>query len=260
MKVHPVADAALGNTSYVVDVGKGVAVVVDPRRDVDDYLAEAERHGLRIGATFETHLHADFVTGSLELAEATGAEIVGPAGAEAAFPYRGVGEGEAIRFGDVELRALATPGHTPEHLAYQVTADDGPGGVFTGGSLIVGGVARTDLVAPDRTEELARAQFHSLQRLATLPDATPIWPTHGAGSFCSTGPAAAGHTTIGAERSGNPLMVLDDEDEFVRRLVGGYGSFPAYFLRLRDVNRRGPRLVSDLAAPLHCRPPTRRHG
>ena len=249
MTVHEVADAALGNTSYVIDLGGGVAAVVDPRRDVDDYLAVAGRLGLRVVASIETHLHADFVTGTLELSAATSAEVVAPAAGEAAFEHRGMTDGDSVAWGDAEIRAIGTPGHTPEHLAYLMVRDGDPVGVFTGGSLIAGGAARTDLISADLTEELAREQFRSLRRLATLPDHTVVWPTHGAGSFCSAGPAGGGATTVGAELRGNPLFGLDDEDEFVRVLTGGYGSFPPYFLRLRDLNRRGPGLAADLDAP-----------
>lgn len=254
MTVHEIPDPALGNTSYLVELGGGLAAAVDPRRDVEEHLDLAERLRLRIVASVETHLHADFLTGSLELASATGAEIIAPQEGRLAFDHQGVTDGRQIELGDVALQALAAPGHTPEHVAYLLREGDDPVGVFTGGSLIVGGAARTDLVAAELTTELARAQFHSLRRLAGLPDATPVWPTHGAGSFCSAGPAASGRTTIGEERGANPLFALDDEDEFVRRLLAGYGSFPPYFLHLREVNRRGPGLAADLAPPVPLSP------
>lgn len=247
--VHPIADEALANTSYVVDLGRGLAAVVDPRRDADVYLERAERLGLRIVAVLETHLHADFVTGSPELAEATSAEVVAPREAELAFGHRGIGGGDGLAWGDSRFGVLATPGHTPEHVSYVLEAEGGPAGVFSGGSLIGGGAARTDLISPDRTEELTRAQFHSVRALAELPDGAALWPTHGAGSFCSAGPSSAGETTIGEQRRVNPLLAVDDEDEFVRRVLAGYGSYPPYFLELRAVNRAGPPLLRDLEAP-----------
>jgi hydroxyacylglutathione hydrolase len=142
------------------------------------------------------------------------------------------------------LRALATPGHTPEHLAYLLLDGDRPIGVFTGGSLIVGGAARTDLVDPNLTEELARAQYTSLHRLLTLGDDVAVWPTHGAGSFC-TAPGQVDRTSmIGRERAENPLLQTSSEDGFVDELLSSLGSFPPYFLRLADVNRRGPELIT----------------
>ncbi len=253
MSVHPLADEGLGNTSYLVGIGSGLAAAVDPPRDVDAHLELAERQGLRIVAVLETHLHADFVSGGRELAEAVGAEVLASGGADLAYPHRRVEEGRVLTLGDTEFRVLDTPGHTPEHVSYLVLADGDPAAVFSGGSLIAGGAARTDLISPDRTEELARAQFASLRRLAGLPDAIALHPTHGAGSFCSTGPAEAGVTTIGAQRRTNPLLAIDDEDAFVRELLAGYGTYPHYFLRLRDVNRR-PRLLRELEPPRPLEP------
>lgn len=137
-----------------------------------------------------------------------------------------------------------TPGHTDEHLAFLLLDGDEPVGVFSGGSLIVGAAARTDLVDPTRTEELARAQYKSVQRLLTLPDEVALWPTHGAGSFCAVPPGAERTSSIGAERATNPLVRAGGEDAFVAALVGSLGSFPAYFARLGDQNRRGPALLS----------------
>lgn len=247
--VHRIVDEALGNSSYLADLGEGLAAVVDPRRDAEVYLELADRLGLRIVAALETHLHADFVTGSLEIADATSAEVVASGDADVTFGHRGVRAGEMLGWGETTFRVVATPGHTPEHVSYVVEGESGPEGVFSGGSLIAGGAARTDLTAPDRTEELARAQFRSLRTLASLPDGAALWPTHGAGSFCSTGPSEAGETTIGEQRRANPLLSIDDEDAFVRRLIAGYGSYPPYFSELRPVNRGGPSLRRDLESP-----------
>jgi len=150
------------------------------------------------------------------------------------------------------LRALATPGHTPEHLSYLILDGSKEVGVFTGGSLIVGAAARTDLVHIHRTAEFARAQYRSLRRLAGLPDATAVWPTHGAGSFCSAPPGAARVSTIGTEKSANALLAAPDEDAFVTGLLGSLGSYPAYFHRLAEVNRRGPDVLASppVLAPL----------
>lgn len=248
MNVHPIPDGSLGNTSYLLEIGGGAAVAIDPRRDIDVYEEAADRLGLRLESAVETHLHADFVSGSMELA-AVGASIVVPTAAHSTFPHRGVREGDVLDLGDVRLRVLETPGHTPEHVAYVVEGPDGVAGVFSGGSLIAGGAARTDLIDPALTEQLTRDQFASLRRVAELPGAALLWPTHGGGSFCSAIPASAGATTIGAERTTNPLLAITDEDEFVREVLNGYGSFPAYFLSLRVINQRGATLLADLPLP-----------
>lgn len=149
------------------------------------------------------------------------------------------------------LRALATPGHTPEHLAYLLLDGHRPLALFSGGSLLVGAVARTDLISTDRTEELARSLWRSLhERILGLPDDLPVYPTHGAGSFCSA-PAGSGRTTtIGRAKATNPLLAAPDEDAFMKLLLAELGSYPPYFLRLREVNRRGPTVHGTPPPPL----------
>ena len=149
-------DEGLGNSSYLLDVGDGRALVIDPERDPAPYLDAAERRGLVIAYTAETHLHADFVSGSRELA-GRGAQVIASAAGGLEFPHRGLGDGDDVDLGGLTLRALATPGHTPEHLAYLLLDGTRPAGLFSGGSLLVGAVARTDLIAPEQTEALARA-------------------------------------------------------------------------------------------------------
>jgi hydroxyacylglutathione hydrolase len=235
-------DQGLGNSSYLVDLGDGRALAIDPSRDPAPYLAEAGRRRLHIAFAAETHLHADFVSGSRELA-AHGATVLASASGGLRFPHRGLGDGDEVDFGGLTLRALATPGHTPEHLAYLLLDGARPVALFTGGSLLVGAVARTDLISPDRTEELARAMYRSIRdHLLPLPDDLPVYPTHGAGSFCSAPAGAERTTTIGRERASNPLLAVPDEDAFVEILLSGLGTYPPYFLRLRGVNRYGPRV------------------
>ena len=239
-------DEGLGNSSYLVDLGEGRALMVDPARDASPYREEAERRGLTFSHTVETHLHADFVTGSRELA-ARGATVLAPAAAGITWPHRGLGGGDEVELGGLRIQALATPGHTPEHLAYLFCDGDRPHALFSGGSLLVGAVARTDLIAPDQTERLARALWRSIvERLLVLPDDLAVYPTHGSGSFCSAPTNGARTTTIGRERAANPLLGAPDEDAFVARLLAGLGTYPSYFSELREVNRQGPRVYGGL--------------
>ena len=247
--VSPVVDPGLGNSSWVIDLGDRRLAVVDPGRHPGPFLAEAERRGATVAFSIETHLHADFVTGSLELAR-FGAAVVASAGAELDWASQALTGGDTIDLGGLTLRAVATPGHTPEHLAYVLADSDLPLGVFTGGSLLVGAVARTDLIAPDATEGLSRSMWRSLQELMALPDETPVYPTHGAGSFCSAPGTDRRSTTIGEERRTNPLLAAPDEDAFVKALLASLGSYPAYFLHLRDVNRAGPEVLGVPQPPL----------
>jgi rhodanese-related sulfurtransferase/glyoxylase-like metal-dependent hydrolase (beta-lactamase superfamily II) len=198
----------------------------------------------------DTHLHADFLSGAAQLAHDEGAQVLASAAGRREFSHRGLADGEAVDLGGLSLAAISTPGHTDEHLSFLVTDGAAPIGVLTGGSLIVGSAARTDLLGPERTEELARAQYRSLRRLARLPDATAVWPTHGAGSFCSAPPGPEPTSTIGRERAGNRLLQLSDEDAFVEALLGSLGSYPRYFRRLAELNRRGPAVLDDEAGRL----------
>ncbi|WP_241563960.1 rhodanese-like domain-containing protein [Nonomuraea polychroma] len=191
----------------------------------------------------ETHLHADFLTGAIELAATDGARIVASASGGRTFDHVGLRDGDEVDLGGLVLWAWETPGHTGEHLAYLLLDGNRVLGVFTGGSLIVGAAARTDLAGPEHTEPLALAQYHSLRRLMALPDETAIWPSHGAGSFCSASPGAERTSTIGKEKISNPLLQLGDEETFVRRFLDSLGSFPPYFRRLAEINRGGPGLV-----------------
>ncbi|MFP3991832.1 MBL fold metallo-hydrolase [Streptomyces sp. E11-3] len=248
----PLVDAGLGNSAYLVDLGDGRALAVDASRDLRALRAAAEHRGLTVAYAADTHLHADFLSGAVQLAHDDGATVLASAAGHRTFPHRRLGDGDETDLGGLTLRALATPGHTDEHLSFLLLDGSHELGVFTGGSLIVGSAARTDLLGAARTEELARAQYHSLRRLAELPEQTGVWPTHGAGSFCSAPPGAERTTTIGAQRRANPLLAAPDEDTFVRDLLGSLGSYPAYFARLGEINRRGPAVLTTAAglAPL----------
>src|SRR6266568_3846443 len=202
------------------------------------YLGLAAAHGLRVAFTADTHVHADFVSGGRELA-GLGARLLAPAGSGLEFPHDELRDGGDLDLGGLTLRALATPGHTPEHLSYLLLDGAQPVAVFTGGALIVGGVARTDLADPARTEEWTRAAYRSALTLLALPGGLAAYPTHGPGSFCSAGETGEHATTIGRERAGNPLLAGAGEDAFTRRVLDRLGSYPAYFARMPAVNRRG---------------------
>jgi hydroxyacylglutathione hydrolase len=244
VEIHPVVDVGLGNCAYLVELGDGGALVVDPARDPSPYLDLARWRRLRIAYAAETHLHADFLSGSRELAAADGAQVLAPRASRLGFAHRGLGDGEELDLGGLTLRALTTPGHAPEHLSYLLADEGRPLALFSGGALLVGGMARTDLAGPELTEPLARAAYRSLhQRLLELPDELGVYPTHGAGSFCAAPAGDERTTTIGAERRHNHLLAAPGEDSFVAELLASFGSYPPYFLRLRDRNRVGPALL-----------------
>jgi len=243
--VVPVVDEGLGNSAYLVDLGDGRTLAIDASRDLRALDAAATERGLRLVAAADTHLHADFLSGATRLAARDHAQVYGSAAGHREFGHVGLVDEDEVDLGGLTLRAWATPGHTGEHLSFLLLDGATTLAVFTGGSLLVGAAARTDLVSADQTEPLARAQYASLQRLLTLPDDTSVYPTHGAGSFCSAPPGAERTTTIGRERGTNPLLQVPDEDAFVARLLGSLGTFPPYFLRLGELNRRGPALPPD---------------
>jgi glyoxylase-like metal-dependent hydrolase (beta-lactamase superfamily II)/rhodanese-related sulfurtransferase len=241
-EIVALVDEGLGNSSYLVALGDGRALVLDPSRNPAPYVELAERLNLRIAFAVETHLHADFVSGSRELA-AYGAAILAPAASRLATAYRGLEDGEEVDLGGLTMRAMATPGHTPDHLAYVLLDGSEPLALFSGGAILPGGAARPDLIGPEQTEPLARDLYRSAhQRLSNLPDDLAVYPTHGAGSFCSAGAGGGRTTTLGRERHESLLFTALAEDAFVRPFIVGLGTYPPYFLRLRTVNQQGARL------------------
>jgi glyoxylase-like metal-dependent hydrolase (beta-lactamase superfamily II)/rhodanese-related sulfurtransferase len=238
----------LGNRHYLAG-GKRAAVAVDPPRDFDQVLAAAARRGVRISHVVETHIHNDYVTGGLELARVTGAAYLVPAGARVSFARVPVADGDTVTVDSgLDLRAVATPGHTPHHTSYVLQENGVPVAAFTGGSLLIGTVGRPDLVEPRLTEQLARAQHASAHRLADeLPDETSVLPTHGFGSFCSSTQAEGDATTIGKEKRVNAALT-QDVDSFVARLLAGLDDVPAYYAHMGPANAGGPAPV-DLTPP-----------
>jgi glyoxylase-like metal-dependent hydrolase (beta-lactamase superfamily II)/rhodanese-related sulfurtransferase len=250
MNVIPFVHEGLGNSSYVVDLGNGAAAVVDPDRSTKRYVEAASAHGLRIDAVFETHLHADFVTGALELAQATGARVFASASGALRYPHHALKPGEQLSLDGAMVEAVASPGHTPEHLSYVFQVGRRPPVLFSGGALIVGGAARTDLISPHDTEQLTRDLYHTLREaFASLPDETMLYPTHGGGSFCSTGSSSDRTSTLGRERQTNQLLRFDGEDDFVRWFPTTFPGAPDYFFRMRALNQRGPELREGIKWP-----------
>jgi glyoxylase-like metal-dependent hydrolase (beta-lactamase superfamily II)/rhodanese-related sulfurtransferase len=247
-KIIPIETPTLGDRSYLVHDGS-TALVVDPQRDLDRVLDLAEREGVSITDVFETHIHNDYVTGGLALAEWTGASFHVNADDKVRFERVPLRDGEEVKVGDRMLvRAIATPGHTFTHLSYALEEDGEPVGVFTGGSLLYGATGRPDLMGPEYTDELVRLQWRSAQLLAhVLPDGTEVLPTHGFGSFCSATQSEASDSTIGRERETNPALTAD-EDTYVRGLLAGLGAYPAYYTHMSPANEAGPS-EPDLSPP-----------
>ena len=248
MRIEQFSIGGLGHLSALVaDDDAGVAAVVDPRRDVDIYLEAARAHDLRIVGVVETHLHNDYVSGGRELAALTGATHVIGAGAELRYEHRGLADGATLEVGGLRFTALDTPGHTPEHVVYALadtTRADEPLALFSGGSLLVGAVGRTDLLGEENAVPFAHQMYRSLHEvILPMEDFVAVHPTHGAGSLCSTGIASTPLTTIGFERRYNALLAPMEVDAFARALLAGQPAIPRYFARMRPMNQAGPRLL-----------------
>jgi glyoxylase-like metal-dependent hydrolase (beta-lactamase superfamily II)/rhodanese-related sulfurtransferase len=244
----------LAHASYLVGSG-GEAAVVDPQRDVEQYVEEAQRQGLTIKYVVETHLHADFVSGHCELAARTGAEIVISRRAEATFPHRPVGEGDELDVGRVTLRFIETPGHTPEGVSVLVIdhdVSDEPQKVLTGDTLFIGDVGRPDLAGARgyTSEAMAAMLYESLHgKLLKLDDAVEMFPAHGAGSMCGRNISKETSSTIGQQRRLNYALAPRSKDEFVRMMTKDLPPAPAYFSRDAEINRAGAPPLADLPRP-----------
>ncbi len=257
MLLRPFYDYALSQTSYLLGSPEnGEALVIDPARDVEPYLAAALEVGLTISQVVETHIHADFVSGSRELAARTGAQryLSGLGGPD--WSYHAdenailLGDGDRWFLGGVRIDVMHAPGHSPEHLVLQITdtaSTNYPVGLFTGDCLLVGGVGRPDLVG--EAEQGARGQFRNVQRLKSLPDYLQIWPGHGAGSACGKVLGALPSSTLGYEKRVNPAFQFDDEAAFAAWLLDDQPEVPPYFAWVKRINQQGAALLASLEKP-----------
>jgi hydroxyacylglutathione hydrolase len=254
LRIETIETAWLGNRSYVVidesEPGHCTAIVIDPPRDIDRVLQVVEAASARITLVAETHWHADYLSGGLQLSrECHAAYAVPPTDPLPGFEAERVIDGTSFDIGALSLRAIHTPGHTAHHMSYVLSLLDQPAAVFTGGSLLHGAVGRTDLGDPSLTRALSELQWRSAHRLASvLPEQTVVLPTHGFGSFCSAAPASRrGSSTIGKELRCNSAL-LSPRDQFVSTLLAGYDAFPTYYRRTPTMNAAGPEPI-DLTLP-----------
>ena len=238
----------IAHSSYML-IGQDACAVIDPQRDVEHYIEEARSQGVRITHILQTHLHADFISGHMDLAEKTGARIYVAKSAECTFDHESLTEGDVVELEDMRIQVLETPGHTPEHLSYVVvdtSRAESPVGVFVGDTLFVGDVGRPDLF-PNRAQELADKLYHSLHdKLLKLPDYCEVYPAHGAGSLCGRAMGAKWRSTIGYERNFNQVLQIKDKAAFITSLTENMPPAPDHFSRCSDINRRGPLQVKDL--------------
>ncbi len=256
LTVLTIETPSLGDRSYLVHDGE-VAFVVDPQRDIDRVLDLLDEHDVQLTHVFETHIHNDYVTGGLALAQRTGAAYLVNAEDDVSFDRTPVRDGEVVAVGDrMRVVAVATPGHTFTHLSYALVEVaegseldlDAAAGVFSGGSLLFGATGRPDLLGKEHSEELSRHQHASAHHLTQLlPDAADVYPTHGFGSFCAATQSDATESTIGEEKSVNPVLT-QDEETYVRELLDGLGAYPAYYAHMMPANAAGP-AEPDLSAP-----------
>jgi len=238
----------LAHSSYLLG-GSNTCAIIDPRRDVDIYVEAAKDMGMKITHILETHLHADFVSGHLDLAERTGATVHAPKSGKCAFKHKAVAEGDAFKIEDMQIKVLETPGHTPEHITYVVTdkaRGPEPVCIFCGDTLFVGDVGRPDLF-PGKAKDLASKLYDSLHtKLLKLPDFCEVYPAHGAGSLCGRAMGAKRATTIGYEKKYNSALQIQDKDKFVESLTTNMPAAPDHFSRCSAINGKGPTLVSEL--------------
>jgi len=266
MLLKRIYDTKLAQASYLIGcAATGEAIVIDPNRDIEQYISAADDEGLRVTHVTETHIHADFVSGSREFAQKTGAQLILSDEGDADWKYlfaaesgaRLVHDGDEFMVGNLKFEVLHTPGHTPEHISFLVTdtpATDKPMGAITGDFVFVGDVGRPDLLEKaarvvGTMEAGARTLFRSLQRFKELPDYIQIWPGHGAGSACGKALGAVPFSTLGYEKIANWGLAVTDENEFVQMVLAGQPEPPLYFAEMKRINKEGPRLLGGFNVP-----------
>lgn len=239
--------SSLGDRSYLIS-HDGIAVVIDPQRDIDRVRALAAEKNAVITHVLETHIHNDYVTGGLELARATGAEYVVPDGDPVEYERRAVVDGDVVDAGSTTFEVMHTPGHTHHHVSYVLHRRGEPIAIFTGGSMLYGSTGRTDLLGSEHTDELTHAQYHSVRRIAAeLAAEVEVYPTHGFGSFCAATPTSGDSSTIGEQQQSNPALT-QDEHTYVDELIAGLSAYPAYYAHMGVINTKGPAPI-DLSMP-----------
>lgn len=248
--IQSFVDTGLGNSAYLIgshETKKGI--LIDPLRDVDRYLHTASELGLTLTHVLDTHLHADFISGNREIAHQTNATIGASADAHLGFDHTPLTEDSVIDLGAFQIRIMTTPGHTHEHISFLLVEPDGktPSALFSGGALIVGGAARTDLLGHEHTLGLAHDLYHTIHhKLLKLPDEVNVFPTHGAGSFCVAPASSDRTTTIGRERLTNALARQQSEEEFIKRALTGLPNYPTYYKYMRGLNQQGARILGGV--------------
>lgn len=248
--IEPFVDVGLGNSAYLIgshDTKKGI--LIDPLRDVDRYLHTASQLSLTLTHVLDTHLHADFISGNREIARQTNAVIGASAEAGLGFDHSPLDENSVIDLGAFQIRVMTTPGHSPEHISFLLTEADGqtPSALFSGGALIVGGAARTDLLGHEHTHALAHDLYHTIHdKLLKLPDEVNVFPTHGAGSFCVAPASNDRTTTIGRERQTNQLAQSMSEEEFIKRTLMNLPAYPTYYKYMRGLNQQGAKILGGV--------------
>ncbi len=246
----------IAHSSYIV-AGDRTCAIIDPARDVERYIRAAEEMGVVITHILETHLHADFISGHLDLADRTGATIYAPKSGNCAFPHSAVEEGDIIALENIRFSVIDTAGHTPEHICYIATdtaRGETPVALFSGDTLFVGDVGRPDLF-PGRAEELATSLYENLHtKIMTLPDECEVYPAHGMGSLCGRAMAAKRTSTIGYEKKYNYALLIKSREEFINALTSDMPAAPDHFARCSEINRKGPALMKDLPATVPVDP------
>ncbi|MDP3966665.1 MAG: MBL fold metallo-hydrolase [Nocardioides sp.] len=249
MEIHSFRTPGLGDQTYLLE-HEGKAILVDPQRDIERFLDEAAARDLDLRFVLETHLHNDYVSGAEQAALRTGAELVLPAAAAAAYRYTPAFHlEELVGEGGLSIRPLHTPGHTPEHTSYVILLDGKEVAVFSGGSLLVGSAGRPDLLGPERAETLARLQHQSLHRLAGLPGDVELLPTHGEGSFCTSSGAGLYTSTIADEVASNPLLQITDPDEMAKEMLRLPMPIPGFYQYMGPTNTLGVKPMPGTSRP-----------